>query len=159
LPVPVAARPNTWVCGRSLAESCVRISPAARMSICCECLLSGKGFCDELIARPQESYRLWCVVVCDLETLRMRRPWSLLCRSATGKRKEDLDFMLYEVDVQSVKTLVAEIRLGKEFQESGLRSGNAFLLWFRRQMLRLSSSLLAILVDVFVAVLCLPRKV
>jgi len=31
-------------------------------------VLSGRGLCDELIARPEESYRLWCVVVCDLET-------------------------------------------------------------------------------------------
>jgi hypothetical protein len=29
----------------------------------------------ELITRPKESYRLWCVVVCDLETSWMRRPW------------------------------------------------------------------------------------
>jgi hypothetical protein len=33
-------------------------------------MLSGKGLCDELITRPEESYRLWCVVVCDLENLR-----------------------------------------------------------------------------------------
>jgi len=38
-------------------------------------VLSGRGFWDELITRPEESYRLWCVVVCDIETLRMRRPW------------------------------------------------------------------------------------
>jgi hypothetical protein len=31
-------------------------------------VLSGRGFCDELIARPEESYRLWRVVVCDHET-------------------------------------------------------------------------------------------
>ena len=38
------------------------------MSFCCECcVLSGRGLCDELITRPEESYRLWCVVVCDLE--------------------------------------------------------------------------------------------
>jgi len=30
-------------------------------------VLSGRGLCDELITRPEESYRLWCVVVCDLE--------------------------------------------------------------------------------------------
>jgi len=29
-------------------------------------VLSGRGLCDELITRL-ESYRLWCVVVCDLE--------------------------------------------------------------------------------------------
>jgi len=33
--------------------------------------LSGRGLCDELITRPEESYRLWCVVVCDLETSRI----------------------------------------------------------------------------------------
>jgi len=31
--------------------------------------LSGRGPCDELIPRPEESYRLCCVVVCDLENL------------------------------------------------------------------------------------------
>ena len=34
-------------------------------------MLSGRGLCDELINRPEESYRKWCVVVCDLETSRM----------------------------------------------------------------------------------------
>jgi len=29
----------------------------------------------ELITRPEESYRLWCVVMCDLETSWMRRSW------------------------------------------------------------------------------------
>jgi hypothetical protein len=33
--------------------------------------LSGRGLCDELITRPEESYRLCCVGVCDLETSRM----------------------------------------------------------------------------------------
>jgi hypothetical protein len=33
------------------------------------CVLSGRGFCDELIPRAEESYRLWCVTVSDLETL------------------------------------------------------------------------------------------
>ena len=46
------------------------------MFVCCECcVLSGRGLCDELITRPEESYRLWCVVVCDQETSKMRRPW------------------------------------------------------------------------------------
>jgi len=30
-------------------------------------VLSGTGLCDELNTRPEESYRLWCVVVCGLE--------------------------------------------------------------------------------------------
>jgi hypothetical protein len=56
------------------------------MSVCCECrVLSVRGLCDELITRPEESYRLWCVVVCDLETLRTTRPWSPLGRRALGE--------------------------------------------------------------------------
>jgi len=37
--------------------------------------LSGRGLCDELITHPEESYRLCCVVVCDLETSRMGAPY------------------------------------------------------------------------------------
>jgi hypothetical protein len=38
------------------------------MSVCCECcVLSGRGLCDELVTRPEESYRLRYVFVCDLE--------------------------------------------------------------------------------------------
>jgi hypothetical protein len=34
------------------------------MSGCCECcVLSGRGLCDGLVTRPEESYRLWCVWV------------------------------------------------------------------------------------------------
>ena len=38
-------------------------------------MLSGRGVCDDLITRPEESYRLCCVVVCDLETSRMGAPY------------------------------------------------------------------------------------
>jgi len=69
-----------------LLRSWVRIPPGAWKFVCCVCcVLSGRGLCDELIARPEESSRLWCVVVCDLETSRMRRPWHALGRSATKK--------------------------------------------------------------------------
>ena len=44
--------------------------------VCCECrVLSGRGLCDELITRLEESYRLWCVVVYDLETSRIGAPY------------------------------------------------------------------------------------
>jgi len=49
--------------------------------------LSGRGLCDVLITRPEESYRLWCVVVCDLEASIMRSPWPALGRSATKKKQ------------------------------------------------------------------------
>jgi len=42
------------------------------MCACCECcVLSDRDLCDELITRPEESYRLCCVVVCDLETTKI----------------------------------------------------------------------------------------
>jgi len=71
----------------SLLRSWVRILSEAWMFVCCECCVSGRGLCDELITRPEEFYRLWCVVVCDLETSRMRRPWPELGRSATARKK------------------------------------------------------------------------
>jgi hypothetical protein len=37
------------------------------------CVLSDRGLCDGLITRPEESYRLWYVLVCDLGTSKMRR--------------------------------------------------------------------------------------
>jgi hypothetical protein len=42
------------------------------MFVCCECCRGrGRGLCDELTTRLEESYRLWCVVVCDLETTKI----------------------------------------------------------------------------------------
>jgi len=60
-------------------RSWVRIPPGAWIFVCCECrVLSGRGLCDELITHPEESYRLCCVVVCDLETSRMRAPYTYM---------------------------------------------------------------------------------
>ena len=59
-----------------LLRSWIRIPPGAWIFVCCECrVLSGRGLCDELITRPEEPYRLRCVVVCDLETSRMGAPY------------------------------------------------------------------------------------
>jgi hypothetical protein len=39
------------------------------MAVYCDCcVLSGRSLCDGPIPRPEESYRLWCVIVCDLQT-------------------------------------------------------------------------------------------
>jgi len=48
------------------------------MFFCCECfVLSGRGLCDELITRPEESYRLRCVVVCGLGNLMNEEPYPI----------------------------------------------------------------------------------
>jgi hypothetical protein len=58
----MAARSKACVCSRSLAG--IRIPPEAQISVPCECcVLSGRGLCVGLITRPEESYRVWCVLV------------------------------------------------------------------------------------------------
>ena len=66
-----------------LLRSWVRIPPGAWTFVANVVVLSGRGLCDRLITSPEGSYRMWCVVVCYLETSRMRRPWPELGRSAT----------------------------------------------------------------------------
>ena len=68
------------------------------------CVLSVRDLCDALITRPEESYRLWCVVVCDLETSRMRSPWPALGRSAKGGGG---GIKIYSITVSKVCTLSA----------------------------------------------------
>ena len=74
----------------------IRIPPGAWMFVCCVCcVLSGRGLCDGLITRPEESYQLWCVVVCDLETSSgMRTPWTALGCRATGGKKSKVCFRM-----------------------------------------------------------------
>jgi hypothetical protein len=52
----------------SLLRLWIRIPPRVWMFVCGVCRVSsGRGLCDELITRPEESYRLWRVIVCDHE--------------------------------------------------------------------------------------------
>ena len=75
-----------------LLRSWVRIPPGAWIFVCCECrVLSGRGPFDELITRPEESYRLCCVVVCDLETSIIGAPYVYDIRSL---RVNDLTLIL-----------------------------------------------------------------
>jgi len=100
----------------------VRIPPGSWMSVCCECcVLSGRGLCDGLITRPEEPYRLWCVVVCDLETSWMGRPLGG-CRAKERKnchslRKFDIN-ILYEVKnslfVSLLRTSLNEMHINSE---------------------------------------------
>ena len=73
MPVPVAKRSKACVYGRSLAGT-AGSNPVGGMDGCplwVLCVLSGRGLCDELITRPEESYRLCRVIVCDLGTSRV----------------------------------------------------------------------------------------
>jgi hypothetical protein len=57
-------------------------------------VLSGRGLCDELNIHAEESYRLWCVVMCDLETWRMRKPWPMTCVESQGHRKKKVGWFI-----------------------------------------------------------------
>jgi hypothetical protein len=68
----VAARSKGRSTVARLLRSWVQIPPGALNFVCCECcVLSSRGLCDELITRQEESYRLCCVIVCDLETTKI----------------------------------------------------------------------------------------
>jgi hypothetical protein len=56
----VAARSKAWVFGRSIA-GIAGSNSAGGMDVCVLWVLSGRGLCDGLITRPEESYRVWCV--------------------------------------------------------------------------------------------------
>jgi hypothetical protein len=85
-----------------LLRSWVRIALGGWMFVCCECcVLSGRGFCDGLIILPEESCRLWCVVVCDLETSWIRRPWPTGgCRA---KHKQTKHYNMFVIQKESIK--------------------------------------------------------
>jgi uncharacterized membrane-anchored protein len=63
----MAPRQSQWPRGLKGSSAAVRLL-SLWVSVVSVLVLSDRGLCDELIPRPEESYRLWCVVVCDLET-------------------------------------------------------------------------------------------
>jgi len=65
------------------------------MSVCC--------LCDELITRPEESYRLWCVVVCDLETSWMRKLWPTGGGGAVAPKEKSI--YIYVTDLINVREM------------------------------------------------------
>src|SRR5215475_9522 len=82
-----------------LLKSWVRIPPGAWIFVCCECrVLQGRGLCDELITRPEESYRLWRVVVYDLETSRIGAPYTG-CNRRKGQNFGRVFLMLKYTDI------------------------------------------------------------
>jgi hypothetical protein len=58
------------------------------MPVSCECcVLSGRGLCDELVPRPEESYRLWCVQMCVIMKPRRNEEAQAHIRLSSHKRK------------------------------------------------------------------------
>jgi hypothetical protein len=58
MPVPVTTRSKAYVYSRSPTAIVGSNPTAACMFVCCVCcVLSGRGPCDELIIRTEESYR------------------------------------------------------------------------------------------------------
>ena len=90
----MAERSKARVYGRS-PTGIAGSNPAGVMDVCCECcVLSGRGLCDGLITRPEESYRLWCVFVCDLGTSRIKRLKLCQCRIEEEEEEEEEEEVL-----------------------------------------------------------------
>jgi len=51
-------------------------------------VLESRGLCDELITRPEESCRLCCVVVCDLENLKNEEAMTRVESQRHSKKKK-----------------------------------------------------------------------
>ena len=77
-------------------------------------MLSGRGLCDKLITRPEESYRLWCIVVCDLETSRICAPYIYIYDISSLKVNRSPTQCLWEVLLLGVQ------QLGREADHSPL---------------------------------------
>jgi hypothetical protein len=96
---------HLWA-GRSPAENVGSNPTGAWRFVCCECrVLSGRGLCDELITRPDESYRLWCVVVCDLETSRIGAPYLYDISSLRAKLDAVSLYFTAVAQLQILKTM------------------------------------------------------
>ena len=59
--------------------------------------MSGRGLCDEMITRPEETYRLWCVAVCDTETSSMRRQNQSVVTELKKTGDISLDYFLHAI--------------------------------------------------------------
>ena len=80
------------------------------MSVSCECcVLSCRGLCDGPIAHPEESYQLWCVIVCVLETSSVRWPWLALgCCARNNNSNGNVKYIVLDTtDIQGVYFWIA----------------------------------------------------
>jgi len=92
-----------------LLRSWVRIPPGAWMFVCCECcVLLGRGICEELITRPEEFYRPWCVVVCDLETFKKEEAMTRVVSQRQSKKKKKKKKIIIIIIIHKSNTVTTQ---------------------------------------------------
>jgi hypothetical protein len=64
--------------------------------------MSGRGLCDGLITRPEESYRLWRVVADDQETSKM---WRLKLATGLWKIQPHWDVTPGKQTIEAVRSM------------------------------------------------------
>jgi hypothetical protein len=69
-------------------------------------VLSGRVLCDELITRSEEFYRLWCVVVYDLENLKNEEA---MTRGGSQRRRKKIYIRCKAGDIENVEILAVII--------------------------------------------------
>jgi hypothetical protein len=73
-------------------------------------VLSGRGLCEELITRPEESYRLCCVAVCDLETSRIHDPYtydiSHLRVKVISTKQQEINYVMTPITITVYPTIM-----------------------------------------------------
>ena len=82
-------------------------------------MLSGRGLCDELITRPEESYRLWCVVVCDLENLKNEEAMTRVGSQRHSKKKRS------RKHIKDI-CIKANLNVKEEIKSNSIFFGSAF---------------------------------
>jgi len=85
-------------------------------------VLSDRGLCDELITCQEKSYRLWCVVVCDVESSWMRRPWP-----AGGRRTKNSEWMKIGLSVFIFATNTESLLFDVKFENWRIMGNQAWL--------------------------------
>jgi hypothetical protein len=58
-------------------------------------VLSGRDLCGKLITRPEESHRLWCVVVSNLENFKNEEAMTRVGSKRHSKNKNNIYIYIY----------------------------------------------------------------
>ena len=120
---PVASRYTDWVIPAHIYIYIYIYIYMGRDSV-----LSGRGLCEELITRPEESYWLWCIVMCDLENSWIRRLWpNGDCRA---KNNSSWPQQLYLFSLTQHRFIVIQHTLHQHFK---LYPGSQFTITIQRR--------------------------